>query len=347
MYKSLNQFLAGILICLFLIINGGLAQADDFNIKYDTAFTIRDDDGGPDGLPDGLPDVIDDDPPAGFWGLITNSNIQIDEFFLEFDISTLEQIGSAKFYFFFSRSTPTLSPGRTINLKVALYEGDGTSDIAKFGIGDFFTSVLISNLQEDVINIDVTNVINDFINSGISHLGIRLFEPISNTTTTGRPAQLKFIIGYLNIIPAIELKDTMHPAGSVHAYPNLLWPPNKKNVMVNFEGYIIDEMSMDRDGIGVSQAYLFVNGKKIILRDETMDLLNPDGSFSIVGKLRAKKGAIYPIELYAADTVAEEDGGPNSGLVDSTFVRVPHDMGGKSKDIDSKGKKNAKNNKKK
>ena len=144
-------------------------------------------------------------------------------------------------------------------------------------------------------------------------------------------------------------EDTMYPAGAVHAHDNLLWPPNNKKVQVEIEGYVIDELSMvrdgDGDGIGVSQAYLLVNGIKIILRDETTDLLNLDGSFSIVEYLEARKNAIYPIELFAADTVAEEDGGPNSGLVDSTFVRVPHDMSGKSKDKDSKEKKKSKKNK--
>lgn len=142
-------------------------------------------------------------------------------------------------------------------------------------------------------------------------------------------------------------EDTMYPAGAVHAHDNLLWPPNNKKVQVEIEGYVIDELSMvrDGDGIGVSQAYLLVNGTKIILRDETTDLLNLDGSFSIVEYLEARKNAIYPIELFAADTVAEEDGGPNFGLVDSTFVRVPHDMSGKSKDEDFKEKKKSKKNK--
>ncbi|MDX1799255.1 MAG: hypothetical protein R3255_11450, partial [Candidatus Lokiarchaeia archaeon] len=113
MHKSLNLFFAGSLICLFLIVNSGLAQADEVNIKYDTSFTIRDDE------PDGQPDYIDDTPPGGFWGLITNSDNQIDELFLEFDISSLEQIGSAKFYFFFLYSVPPLLNGQTINLKIA------------------------------------------------------------------------------------------------------------------------------------------------------------------------------------------------------------------------------------
>jgi choice-of-anchor C domain-containing protein len=143
-------------------------------------------------------------------------------------------------------------------------------------------------------------------------------------------------------------EDDMHPAGAVHAHDNLLWPPNNKKVQVEIEGYVIDELSMVRDGdvIGVSEAYLLVNGKKIILRNDKINKLNLDGSFSIVQYLKARKNANYPIELWAADTAAGEDG-PNFGLVDSTFVRVPHDMSGKSKDKDSKKKKKSKKKKSK
>jgi len=42
--------------------------------------------------------------------------------------------------------------------------------------------------------------------------------------------------------------DSMHPTGAVHAYPNLLWPPNNKKVDVKIKGYVLDEMSMSRDG---------------------------------------------------------------------------------------------------
>lgn len=123
-------------------------------------------------------------------------------------------------------------------------------------------------------------------------------------------------------------EDIMPPTGAVHAHDNMLWPPNNKSVPVKIEGYVLDEMSMARDGegIGVSNAYLIVNRKMIILRDDTTDLLNPDGSFSVVRNLKATKGAKYIIELWAADTTAIDDGGPNEDLVDSTFVRVPHDM---------------------
>lgn len=182
-----------------------------------------------------------------------------------------------------------------------------------------------------------------------------IFQASSNSTTLEfasiSPDDSAFgpALDNVRVIP-IRLfpEDTMYPAGAVHAHDNLLWPPNNKKVQVEIEGYVIDELSMvrDGDGIGVSQAYLLVNGTKIILRDETTDLLDPDdGSFSIVEYLEARKNAIYPIELFAADTVAEEDGGPNFGLVDSTFVRVPHDMSGESKDKDSKEKKKSKKNK--
>ena len=115
-------------------------------------------------------------------------------------------------------------------------------------------------------------------------------------------------------------QDTMPPCGSIHAHDNMLWPPNKKMVEVTLSGYVRDELSIARDGvgIGVSEAYLLINS------EETIPLvLESDGSFSMTKEFQAKKGALYTIELYAADTTPVEEGGPNSGLVDQTYIRVP------------------------
>ncbi len=123
--------------------------------------------------------------------------------------------------------------------------------------------------------------------------------------------------------------DTQAPTGAVHAYDNMIWPPNNKMVTVTLEGYVKDELSMARDGegIGVSKAYLLIgSSEEIILRDGTIDKLSSEGRFSVNIEVRAVKGAEYVVELYAADTESADDGGPNSGLVDSTFIRVPHDM---------------------
>jgi hypothetical protein len=38
--------------------------------------------------------------------------------------------------------------------------------------------------------------------------------------------------------------------------------------------------------------------------------------------MKAKKGAVYNVELHAADTKPAADGGPNSGLVDLTYISV-------------------------
>ncbi len=113
--------------------------------------------------------------------------------------------------------------------------------------------------------------------------------------------------------------DTLPPAGSIHAYDNYIFPPNKKMVDVTVSGYVRDDMSMIRDGggTGVSDAYLQINGG-----DPIPLTLEPDGSFIKVVSLQALKGAVYEIELYAADTTPVESGGPNSGLVDETYVRV-------------------------
>ena len=131
-------------------------------------------------------------------------------------------------------------------------------------------------------------------------------------------------------IPSPEFPDdTQAPTGAVHAYDNVIWSPNNKMVTVTLEGYVKDELSMVRDGegIGVSEAYLLIGStEEIILRDSTTDLLNGDGKFSVNIQVKAVKGAEYVVELYASDTESADDGGPNSGLVDSTFIRVPHDM---------------------
>jgi len=338
MCRLLCQLITGILVCLFVTVNVGLAQNNDVNIEYDAAFTIRDVD------LDGLPDALEDDPSGSFWGLITNSDFQYDEFYLEFDIRDLEPVTAAKFYFFFSRSTPQLSPGQTITVSLANYEADGISDINKFGIGNEFTEMSISSLME-INSIDVTDIINDYINLGISHLGIRLYNPFSSISPTGRPAQLDFAIGYLNIISFDKIADMNHPTGAVHAYPNLLWPPNNKKVKVKIQGYVFDEMSAakDQDGVGVSEAYILINErKKIILRDETTNLLEPDGSFKVKVPLKAKKYANYKIQLFATDTAVEEDGGPNEGLVDQTKVIVPNDRGKGGDDNHDKKKKKKK-----
>ena len=112
---------------------------------------------------------------------------------------------------------------------------------------------------------------------------------------------------------------TTPPTGAVHAYPNLVWPPNNKMVPVTLEGYVKDELSIARDGagVGVSSAYLLIDGYKTFPLN-----LDGQGRFSLTVKMKAGKGAVYNVKLYAADTKPSADGGPNKGLVDSTFIRV-------------------------
>ena len=85
----------------------------------------------------------------------------------------------------------------------------------------------------------------------------------------------------------------------------------------------MDEISIAREGggHGISSAYLLIDGTdKIILIDGTTDLLNADGHFRVEIKVNASKGSEYLIELYGTDTNPNE---PNSGLVDTTYIRVP------------------------
>jgi hypothetical protein len=112
--------------------------------------------------------------------------------------------------------------------------------------------------------------------------------------------------------------DTMPPSGSVHAHDNFLWTRNGKTAEVTLSGYVRDELSIARDGggIGISSAYLLIDGTKVTLT------LDPDGTFEVTRGFTCSKGTVYTVELYAADTTPAADGGPNSGLVDSTCVRV-------------------------
>jgi hypothetical protein len=113
--------------------------------------------------------------------------------------------------------------------------------------------------------------------------------------------------------------DTMPPSGSVHAHDNFLWVRNGKTAEVTLSGYVRDELSIIRDGggTGVSSAYLLIDGTQIVTLT-----LNSDGTYEATWWFTCAKGAVYVVELYAADTTPTADGGPNSGLVDSTSVRV-------------------------
>ena len=127
-------------------------------------------------------------------------------------------------------------------------------------------------------------------------------------------------LGVVTSLAAGGYQDTMPPCGSIHAYDNMLRPPNKKMVDVTLSGYVRDELSIVRDvgGIGVSEAYLLVNGEMVIPLEPDVD-----GKFSVTQGFKAEKGSVYTIELYASDTNPVEDGGPNVGLVDQTYIRVP------------------------
>jgi hypothetical protein len=96
-------------------------------------------------------------------------------------------------------------------------------------------------------------------------------------------------------------------------------------VEVTLSGYVRDELSIARDGggIGISDAYLMVNG------EETIPLvLGSDGSYSLVMEFEASKGVSYTVEPYAFDTNPDV---ANGGQIDQTCVRVPSDMSNKVK----------------
>jgi hypothetical protein len=328
----MKKFIFVLLTPVLFFLTVPSAMAEEFVLGYETAFTLRD--SNLDGEADDL-DAIEDVTMNRFWGLITNADNQIDEFLLEFDISDLEPACSAKFRFSFSSWGPARLP---YELYINVYEADGDASLDDFGAETFFASVVISNIEENVFLVDLTSVFNDYITRKISHLGIRLYDPVS-IISPGDAAQLRFKKleeGNLAIIPTAEiappaLEDTTHPMGAVHGHPKMLhWPSKSKRVDVEISGYVLDELSIARDsgGIGVSRAFLDVDNRIIILKDDSTNLLDENGRFNINVKLHSKKYGVYQIKLYAADTLSE---GPNFGLVDSTAVAVSDDMNGKKK----------------
>ena len=92
---------------------------------------------------------------------------------------------------------------------------------------------------------------------------------------------------------------------------------------------LMPELAITREGggHGVSSAYLLIDGTdEIIIFDDKTDLLSADGHFSVEVEVKATKGSEYLIELYG--TYKNPDA-PNSGLVDTAYIRVPHNMSGK------------------
>ena len=310
----MKQWIFIFLIAVLFFWTAPSVKAEEKVLGYETAFTLRDND------LDGEADEKDD-ASNGFWGLITTSTSQVDEFFLEFDISNLEADGSAKFIFSFSNSGPTPLP---YELRLAVYEADGIASLSDFGVGDFFSTEIISNIEENVFIVDLTSVFNSFIDRGISHLGIRLYDPMSIVSPNGA-AQLKFDKGNLVLFPTTLLEDTMHPTGAVHPRFIRYRTRHNRGISLKVKGYVLDELSIARDGggIGVSHAFLKINNRKVILKDDSTNLLDENGYFNIKVRPRSTRCRIYRIRLYAADTNPEVS---NFGLVDSTIVRVPYYM---------------------
>lgn len=120
-----------------------------------------------------------------------------------------------------------------------------------------------------------------------------------------------------------ELGLAYDATGSIHAYPNLLWPPNNKDRTIILEGYFIDKLAMLRfGGTGVSDAYAMVDGSVV---DLTWTEIDGKFTYSAETTVKAVKGADYSVELYVIDSAG------NTALVDSTHISVPGNMSNKKK----------------
>jgi|GEM_PF-3196226 hypothetical protein len=123
-------------------------------------------------------------------------------------------------------------------------------------------------------------------------------------------------ISFTTTSSADNRPDILPPSGSIHAYYRMTRPPENRLGTVTLAGHLTDES-------GISSAYIRV----VAGNDEiTVIDLGEFRNFNIDIEVAASKGAEYLIELFASDSNPEKAGGANSGLVDSTFIRIPHDV---------------------
>jgi hypothetical protein len=154
----------------------------------------------------------------------------------------------------------------------------------------------------------------------IAHVGLGAFhsEPYNQSI----PVDFDFFEVNGTTVKPPAVSDSRPPAGAVHAYPNVLAATGTW-VTVVLDGYVADEVSIARygGGCGVSAASLDIDGQKVVLRVSS-DTSPWDGRFRLPIKVLAKGGAVYKIRLSASDKRPAEEGGPNSGIVDSTYIRI-------------------------
>jgi len=171
------------LLLLLLVMNSVPAHTEVLQPAH--VFTLRD--LNSDGSVDTFADVSPQIGVSSFWGFVSRFPDFTDETFVEFNISSLGAAKQATLSFAISNGASGLGAA---SLPIAGYSGSGkTNTLLYRTAGNPWKTIEVAAPQPGVFcctfSFDVTDVFNQFKNSGFTHLGFRLHDP----SWSGRPSQ--------------------------------------------------------------------------------------------------------------------------------------------------------------
>jgi hypothetical protein len=144
------------------------------------------------------------------------------------------------------------------------------------------------------------------------------------TPATNDPVQSQVMFADFAIVPA-PVVDTTPPVITVAASPKMLWPPNKKLILVTVTGTITDSEG-GGTGVNPSTATFSVTDEYGQVQPSGNLTLNPDGSYNFMIQLLAsREGGDSDGRQYKITVSAQDNAGNKASAV--TVVTVPHDQG--------------------
>lgn len=174
--KSTRRLFVLVLMCV-LLAGGMIIPAFAETLQFSDVFTLRDNGNN------GTVDVIADTPPVigvpSIWGSVDKDSGMTTKTFIEFGVQNSSQASRAVLNLTISNSGTAFG---TAQVKLGTYPGTGFTNLSLFAKpGSLLKSLEVPlaatgsfccNLQ-----VDVTNVYNGFMASGIPFLGFSLYDP--------------------------------------------------------------------------------------------------------------------------------------------------------------------------
>jgi hypothetical protein len=198
--------LTGNCLTVALAFTSGLVEAAT-SIEPFVQYSIRD------AFPeDGIADYLIPSIDSSWIGQVTGPGSADfeEQTFLEYDLRSLAVQGRATFQL-------TLFHGGSDKLvSLSIYIGDGAASLADWDAGDLLTTVFLPfesiNGSQHMFSIDVTNELNEFIQSGHGFLGLRLHDAIYVLGSDGDQAQVALGNGFTVPPQPIDLEPIPEPS---------------------------------------------------------------------------------------------------------------------------------------